>query len=426
LALIDPLITYKTNAAQLLRNPDDAQALVNQFSLLAQNTSVAVPPHLALMRRAVSLAPSRYEAAHNLGSALMRAGQYKESLDVFTKALDLAPGSHKPEALHHVGMAWHDLGEFNEAIAWYDRAIEADPNDVELRQSRAIATLASGDLSGLFDFEVRWHKPARKPIASSGIPRWQGEDLTGKTLIVAHEQGYGDSIHFCRIIPQLKAKRVVLSGPVELTGLVADNFKVDAVIDETGPFDADYYASPMSAFGAMGIQYDQVCGQPYINAHKLNLPERGKLKVGLAWKGSPGYAQDANRSMTLETLAPLFEVPGLAFYSLQVGEFAKDVAKLGLSGFIADLTPLIGDWRDTARAVAAMDVVVTVCTATAHLAAAMGKPTFIMIPFSPCWRWMRGRDTTPWYDSVRLFRQQVPGEWPYPVANVASKLREML
>lgn len=407
----------------MLRDPDDAQALVNQFSVLAQNSGVASPPLLALMRRAASIAPARYEAAHNLGSALMRAGLYQEALDAFTKAVDLAPRPHQPEALHHVGMAWHDLGNFDQAIVWYDRAIAADQDDVEIRQSRAIAVLAQGNIGeGLFDFEVRYHKAARKPIASSGIPRWQGEDLNGKTLIIAHEQGYGDTIQFCRVIPLLKAKRIIWSGPAELTGLIIENIKVDEAIDEAGPFEADYYCSPMSAFGAMGIQYPDVCGQPYINAHKLNLPDRGKLKVGLAWKGSPSYAQDANRSMTLEAMCPLFDIPKAAFYSLQVG--SKDVTHLGLDGFIADLTTLIKDWRDTARAIAALDVVVAVDTAVAHLAGAMGKPVLILLPYSCCWRWMRGTDRTPWYDSAKLFRQSVPGEWPMEA--VAQELRSMI
>lgn len=378
------------------------------------------------MRRAASLVSSRYEAAHNLGAALMRAGYYRESLDAFTKALDLAPGSHKPEALHHIGMAWHDLGDFHKAIAWYERAIEADPDDVEPRQSRAIARLALGDLGGLFDFEVRYHKAARKPIASSGIPRWQGEDLTDKTIIVAHEQGYGDTIQFCRFISKLKAAKVIWSGPSELTGLIGDNFSFDEVTGEEGPFTADYYASPMSACAAMGVQYDQVCGQPYINADKLNLPDRGRLKVGLAWKGSSSYAQDTLRSTMIETFSPLFEIPGLAFYSLQVGEFERDITKAGLDGFIANLTPLINNWRDTAWAIAAMDVVVTIDTATAHLAGAMGKPVMILLPYSCCWRWLRNTDHSPWYDSARLFRQPEPREWGYPVAQVAQELKGML
>lgn len=399
------------------------QALVDQYSVLARASGA---PTLSLMRRAVSLSPSRYEAAHNLGAALMSAGLYHESLEAFTRSLDLAPGPYRATAHHHIGMAWHDIGDFDKAVESYNRAIEADPDDVEIRQSRAIAKLASGDLSGLYEFEVRYHKAARKPIAACGIPRWQGEDLADKTIIVAHEQGFGDTLQFCRFIPQLKAARVILSGPPMLTGLIADNFSFDAVISEDGPFEADYYCSPMSACAALGIRYHDVNGKPYVNADRMNLPDRGKLKAGLVWRGSSGYAQDANRSMTLDALGPLFEIPGLALYSLQVGEFAKDITKAGLDGFIANLTPLIKDWRDTARAIAALDVVVAVDTAVAHLAGAMGKRVMILLPYSCCWRWMRDTDKSPWYESAKLFRQMNPRDWSYPVAGVAKELGEMI
>lgn len=403
----------------MLRNPDDPSALVDRFRLVPKSGA-----NLALMRRAYEAEPGRFEVMFNLASALMWAGHYSASLDMFMRALDKAPHSHRAQALCHVGMAWHDFGDFNEAVDWYDRAIEADPDDVEIRQSRAIAHLASGALGeGLFDFEVRWHKPARKPIAQSGIPRWQGEDLTDKTIIVAHEQGWGDTIQFCRVIPMLKAKQIILSGPPVLTGLIADNIEVDVVMDEDGPFNGDFYCSPMSAAGALGLQYSDIDGAAYLHAKPMKLPKRGGLNVGLAWKGNPDYAQDANRSMRLEDLAPLFEIPGLSFYSLQMED--NDVSALGLDGFIADASRLIKDWRDTASVIAALDVVVTVDTAVAHLAGALGKPTMILLPYSCCWRWMRDTETTPWYHSARLYRQHTPGEWEYSVQNVARALRNI-
>jgi hypothetical protein len=250
--------------------------------------------------------------------------------------------------------------------------------------------------------------------------------LTGKRLIVAHEQGFGDTIQFCRVIPRLKAAHVTLSGPPTLTGLIADNIKVDAVVTEDGPFSADYVCSPMSALACLGLNYPDIDGGPYIKAEPMKLPGRGRLKVGIVWRGSSGYARDLDRSMRIEQYAPLFEIPGAAFYSLQVGEFADDVPAAGLSGFVADLTVMIKDWRDTARAIEAMDVVVSTDTATAHLAGAMGKPVMILLPYSCCWRWMRDSETTPWYRSARLYRQKDAGDWAYPVQNVARALRNML
>lgn len=419
--MTDTVRAYKDNAATLLKDPDDAMALVNQFVLLAGNSD-RTPAHLALTSRAAKLAPTQFEPAFNHASALNRAGRFEEALAEFRRALVLAPASRRADVLYNIGMCWHDLGDLDAALGWYEKAI-ALREDLDIGQAHAVARLAQGKLSeGLFDFECRWHRPARKPIAESGIPRWQGEPLDGKTIVVAHEQGFGDTLQFCRFIPRLKAAKVIWSGPPVLNGLIVDHFGVDEVRTEAGPFEADYYCSPISAAGSLGIEYTDVSGAPYLRAEPMQLPDRGKLKVGLAWKGSKGYARDADRSMSLSDLCPLFDIPNTAFYSLQVPE-SKEVSALGLDGFIANLGSLIKDWRDTARAVAAMDLIVSVDTANAHLAGAMGKKVFLLLNAAPCWRWMRERADTPWYDSVRLFRQKVPGDWAGVVSDVREAIR---
>lgn len=415
---------YKTNAKALLDNPDDPMALVNQFGLLAEHSG-RTPAHIALTRRAVSLAPNAIEAMFNLGSAQLRAGHYANALASFQMCLPIA-GNRKAEALHHIGMAHHDLGEFSRAIDWYDRAL-AESEDAEIWRSRAIARLADGHLAdGLFDFEVQWHRPVRKPIAESGIPRWRGQPLEDNTIIVAHEQGFGDTIQFIRFLPKVKAKKIIVSMPDVLSGLIKENYSADEFVDENGPFSADYYCSPMSACAALGVEYGGFDGKPYLKSEALELPRRGKLKVGLAWRGSPGYAYDADRSMSLEALCPLFDLPGAAFYSFQMDN--KEVSRLGLDGFIADLSWTVKSrpFTETAKAIQAMDVVVTVETAIAQLAGALGKPVLLLLSYSCCWRWMRKRSDTPWHDSVRLFRQPIPNDWSGPVDDVRNALRKML
>jgi len=417
---------YQANAARLLKDPDDPVSLVNHFVMLA-GTKKVQPSHLPLVRRAAELSGA-FEAQFNLAAALNRAGQYLEAMGVYKEALEIAPADRKADVLYNIGMCWHDLGALEKAIAWYDDAL-ALKSDLDIWQARAVARLAQGHLAeGLFDFEVQWHRPARKKIAEAGIPRWKGEPLTGKKIIVAHEQGYGDTIQFIRFLPSplLKTGHVTVSGPPELLGLLQDNFVADAWVDENGPFDADYYCSPMSAAAAMGIEYPGVSNAPYLRSKMMKLPARGKLKIGLSWAGSPGYARDANRSMKLETLCPLFDLPGASFYSFQVRPDGKEISNLGLDGFIADLAPLLKDWRDTARAIKAMDVVVAVDTAVAHLAGALGKPVLLMLPFASCWRWMQNREDTPWYDLMELYRQKTPGDWSYPVHGVRDALKEML
>jgi hypothetical protein len=422
--LTDRLDAYKQVCGKLLTNPDDARSLVER-QYFVQGSKRARELNVSLARRAFELAPDRFEPVFNLASAVLPFDPWN-ALAGFMRAYGLAPRSHKATAMHHMGLAHHDLGQIDKALECYERSKELDPHEPEIERSIAIAQLAAGKLAeGLFAFEVEHYQAWDRPIFKSGIPRWRGEDLTGKTIIVAHEQGFGDSIQFSRFIPHIKAGKVLWSGPDVLTGLIEDNVKLDGTVPFEGPFDADYHASPLSACAALGVDYPSVDNEPYIVAEPMNLPDRGRLKVGLVWRGSSGYARDADRSFDIDTYAPLFEIPGCAFYSLQVGEFADDVHNAGLTGFVADLTPAIKDWRDTAKALAAMDVLVSIDTATAHLAGAMGIKTLLLLNFAPCWRWMRDTETTPWYKNHKLFRQHMPGAWGEPVASVARQLRMM-
>lgn len=421
--------TYKRIATKLLQDPDDAEQLSNQFTILT-GRGHRTPAHLALASRCAAVAPKEFIAIFNLGSAEMRAGLYEECKFTFLRALTLAPPDRRGITLQHIGMACHDLGEYGKALDWYAKAAAVMPDDMDLQQSTAIAWLAQGDLArGLFEFEVRLHKAPRKPVASSGIPFWTGQDLTGKTVLIGHEQGFGDTLNFIRFAGLLRkrgAARLVFSGPPALTGLIEENCDFDEVIGEDGPFEADFYTAPLSMAGVLGVNYASIDGQPYMKAEPFKLPKRGKLNVGLAWKGSPGYMRDADRSATLAALCPLFDLPGVAFYSLNVGSGNEEITKLGLDGFIGDLTGLIKDWRDTARAIAAMDVIVCVDTANGHMAGALGKPTFVMLSRAACWRWRSDESSTPWYQNHRLFRQRVANDWSHPVSHVRESLREMM
>lgn len=420
--MTDPIVeAYKQTAVNLLKDPDSAENLSNQFTLLSARGKRS-PAQLALAKRCAAVAPDRFIAVFNLGSAQLKAGLYHESIATFNRALPLADDYHRIVTLQHIGLAWYASGSPEEALKFYARC----PDSVELRQSIAIARLMSGDLTAMYDFECKYHTPRRKPIAESGIPRWMGEDLTGKTVIVAHEQGFGDTIQFSRFIPELKADRVIWSGLDALTRLMAENFSFSEMIGEDGPFEADYYCSPISICGALKAKYASVSGLPYMRAEPMKLPPRGRLKIGLAWAGNVDYAHDEERSIVLEELMPLLETPGTAFYSFQVGRGESDITRLGMDGLIANLGGTLKDWQDTARAVAAMDLIVTVDSGVAHIAGALGKPVFILLPFANCWRWMRDRADTPWYSSARLFRQFEPNKWGEPVLLVKRAIEEKL
>lgn len=421
--MTDILAAYKKTAADLLQDPDNPEALANQYTLLS--TTPRSPAQLALAKRCAEVAPNEFIARFNYASALMRSGM--DSLAQFKAALEIAPKDRKALVLHHIGLAYHDLAEYDTALKFYEMSKAVDENEPKIHQSIAIAKLASGRLKeGLYEFEVKHHIKPRKAISESGIHWWNGEPLAGRTVILTHEQGFGDTLQFIRFAGLLRERcgRLIFSGPESLAPLIAEQFDCfDDVINEAGPFKADFVTSPMAAAALMGIEYKDVTGLAYMSAKPTYLPNRGKLKVGLSWKGSPGYANDALRSAKLEDFCPLFDLPGAAFYSLQVKPGPVEISNLGLDGFIADLGSTLGDWRDTASAIAAMDVLVATDSANAHMAGALGKPVLLLLGKSQCWRWMKG-DKTPWYSGHKIFRQSVVDQWP--MDQVRKELEGML
>ena len=414
---------YKKGAANLLNNPDSVQDLANQFTLLTAKGKRS-PSHLALASRCYNVSRN-FISAFNYASALMRSGQ--PSLTAFRNALEIAPADKRALVMHHIGLALYDAGNYPAALEHYASAFAADPDEAEIGHSIAIAKLAHGRLrEGLYEFEVLHHKPVRKAITNSGIPRWNGEDLSGKTVILAHEQGFGDTLQFIRFAPKLKALcgSLIFSGPTVLNALIEAQFEFDSVIDEAGPFKADFVTSPMAATALMGIEYKDVPNGPYMRSEAMKLSDRGKLKVGLSWKGSPGYANDSLRSASLADLCPMLDLPGAAFYSLQVNPGPHEITDLGLDGFVGDLGSLIKDWRDTAKAIAAMDVVVTVDTANAHLAGAMGKPVMLLLGKAPCWRWAQG--PAKWYAKTKAFPQARADDWQEQALAARKELEGMI
>lgn len=402
---------YIDNSLALMENPDNPEKLSDRYTFLSIEKRNKC--QLAIAKRCFEVAPNEFIAVFNYASALSRNGF--NAIEMFRKALAMAPAERRAIALHHVGLAHHDVGEYEAALRFYERADSIDPGILTVGQSKAIAKLAMGRLrEGLYEFEVKHHLRPRKAISESGIPWWNGEPLAGKRVILTHEQGFGDTLQFIRFATLLRehCAHLVFSGSEPIAPLIAEQFDCfDDVINEVGPFEADYVTSPMAATALMGIEYKDVSGFAYMTAEPMKLPPRGKIRVGLSWKGSPGYLNDGLRSASLSDFCPLFDLPGAAFYSLQVRPGPQEIGQLGLDGFIADLGSTFGDWRDTAAAIAAMDVIVATDSANAHMAGALGKPVLMLLGKNPCWRWMRG-STTPWYVNHRLFRQEVVDEWP--------------
>lgn len=432
---------YKGYAAKLLRGPNDTEALVNQFALLSNEGDRTNGRHyLVLAQRAYNAEPDNIKTVFNYASALQRCGEFGKAKDMYRWCVDHAPDDWLTRCLHHLGVSYRAMGQNAKAIEYYDQAIAREPLP-EFIKDRALAMMADGQLkAGLEQFEIRKQLSEEKVAKNGGklnaqrrlpkdVKHWKGEDLTGKTLVVYHEEGIGDFFQFCRFIHKLRetgVAKILLTGPVaDVLDFVSDQIQIDGIVPLEGPFECDYVIGSMSISWRMGIEYKDVSGRPYMTAEPATFPRRGLFNVGLVWRGNPVYGMDAHRSMPFSDLCPLFDLNDVAFYSLQIGPAANEVTRLGFDGFVADLVPFAKNWRATAKLLKRLDAVVTVDTAVAHLAGALGVPAHVMVTKASDWRWDRNSEKTAWYDSVRVYRQTEQDDWKPCVQRVRKRLMEM-
>ena len=416
----------------------------------------------ASYRRALGLRPEYPEALGNLGNALLKLGRIAEAVDCFCDAIALDP--NHVDAYYHLGHAmrrqaewegavrcyrkvvelradhvkgWVNLGgallalnRFGEAIDAQRAALSLDPQNVDAHWNLALVLLITGDYpEGWREYEWRLKDP-RAGLAEGG---WDGSPLAGRTLLVRAEQGFGDAIQFFRYAQLLarRGERVLLECRRELLPLFAaqgDAITLVAAGDEPPRFDTWCYL--MSLPHLMGTTLSSIPLQsPPIASDRERAaswrdrvaPDAG-LKIGLVWAGSAGYKNDRFRSLPVRELLPLARIPGVTLYNLQLGASHEDLALLGASGSLRDFSAALKDFADTAALIEQLDAVVSVDTAVAHLAAAMGKTVHLMLPFSCDWRWLAGRADSPWYPSVTLYRQEAPGEWGKVVAALTEDL----
>jgi hypothetical protein len=297
-------------------------------------------------------------------------------------------------------------------------------------QGRAISLLTAGRLAeGYCDYESRWRTLCPRPLTG---PRWDGRPIPGQTLFLHAEQGYGDGIQSARYaaLARVRCGRVILECRPELKSLFVHSAVAEEVIaygEAIPPFDT--YISVISLPGPLGITLETIPGQtPYLKAPRRTPPlgaPAGHLKVGLVWAGSPTHRDDANRSVALEMLAPVLATPGVTFFSLQMPVPRRDEGKLKDFPSLIQAGPF-PDYLATASAVLEMDLVISVDTSVAHLAGALGKPVWTLLQFAPDWRWFaQFGEKTPWYPTMRLFRQPWRGAWGPVIETVAGELRRI-
>ncbi|MEO5374526.1 MAG: tetratricopeptide repeat-containing glycosyltransferase family protein [Alphaproteobacteria bacterium] len=385
---------------------------------------------IAAHRRAVTLAPDDADSLCNLGAALQRTGASAEAAACFQRAVARDPDSAR--AATNLGVALQEMGRLEDAIVCHRRSIALTPDVAEAHYNLAIACLRRGDLEeGWREFE--WRLRMRTvPRRTFPCPRWAGESLQGRSILLHAEQGLGDTIQFLRYAALLarRGARVVVEAQSPLRRLLPSAHGVAEVCGPEALPPTDVFCPLLSLAGVFGTTLDTIPAEvPYLGAPPL-LVERWRqrfaswpgLRVGIVWAGNPNHPKDFVRSLPLEALLPLGDVAGVRFFSLQLG--AAALSGGGLSGrlHVVDLAPSLGDFADTAAAIVALDLVITVDTAVAHLAGALGRPVWVMLAHASDWRWLTNRDDSPWYPTARLFRQSAPGDWSGVVQRIRTAL----
>lgn len=370
---------------------------------------------------------------NSLGMLLMRKGQVEEARSCFEKAIKTDHGYLQARCNLAVLDTW--CGNLDTAICSLQQAILAAPNDGNIHFNLALALLSAGRFEeGWLEFEWRFSKSNPVPLRYAEIPRWHGEVLAGKSLLIHAEQGYGDSLQFIRYVPLLASQgaTVIIEGQDHIiTPLLATVQGVSAAFSRAGevPFKPDYQVPMMSLPLELCIEGPHPPVVKYLRPPENrigfwhdSLSTLSGLKVGIAWAGRPEHENDANRSIPVTDLAPLWEVDDISWVSLQFGSHAP----LSFPSSLFDPSGRVDDFCDSAALVAGLDLVITVDSAIAHLAGGLGVPVWLLLPWNPDWRWMHDRTESSWYPATRLFRQSPGKMWGEVVDAVVAELPKFL
>ncbi|MEI7475277.1 MAG: tetratricopeptide repeat protein [bacterium] len=373
--------------------------------------------------KTIALNPDFAPVYSNLGLALKNKERYKESIDSYKKAIQLDPNF--VDAYYNMAISYVSCKQLDNAVINYKKALELDRNYKDAYLNLSIAYLLGRNFEeGWKYYEYRYNnliEPA--PNVKEPKPKWQGESLEGKTIYVMHEQGFGDSIQFVRYLAGLKkfgAKKIIFKSQKLLKQLfVENNFDPDIeIIDEiTSENDIyfDYYTLLLSLPGYLKVnEFNLYTRDAYLKAnqdkvidYKQQYFDNDKYKVGIVWQGSLTHKSDNKRSVPLEKFYPLFDFENVQLYSLQKGAGEEQMDKLPEKFNIIKLGDSFNDFGDSAAAIENLDLIITIDSAVAHLAAALGKETWVILPQYYEWRWALDDDFTPWYSSMRFFRPQL-------------------
>jgi tetratricopeptide (TPR) repeat protein len=446
-------------------NPQEFNALNNLGTVLEalKKTEEAI----GLYRESLRFNPSFAEAHNNIGNALSKQGNNADGESHYRRAIELKPDY--VQAHHNLAGVQMDRGDLAAALASYDRAIALDPNYAEAHFGRAQARLKMGDFEyGWPEFEWRWWRKEFPPRPFSQ-PLWDGSSLAGRTILLHAEQGLGDTIHFIRYAPLVKRctlppdgrrehqGRVIVECPDSLIPLLASCPGIDQLVAKDSPLPPfDTHAPLLSLPWMLKTTLTSIPADfPYLFADP-ELVEKWKMeisaaishvnqgvdtprspvqtsrhsplttfKIGIAWQGNPAYPNDRRRSIPVERFETLARIDGVRLFSLQKGPGADQLATIGDRFPIVDLGSRFQTFQDTAAALKNLDLAISVDSAVAHCAGALAVPVWVLLPHGCDWRWMLDREDSPWYPTLRLFRQTKPGDWPGVFDRLRAAIAEL-
>jgi tetratricopeptide (TPR) repeat protein len=397
-------------------------------------------------QRAVDLMPNSHFSWFGYAVALNRLDRHEEAIDAYRKALTLGP-DHVVDVLDNLAQSYQALNRLEEAEKTFRCAVDVAGQTIADEDARdvteeeygnrhwhlALIELLQGKYrQGFARYRSRFAEIDELNRLSFPWPLWKGEDLRDKTLLVCDEQGYGDTLMLARFLPEIRARgaRVVFLLHKVLAPLFRGWDGADMIVTHGGKLPlCDYHCATFDLPYRLGVTLDSLPARvPYLPmpqpTEATRLPPCTARRIGIVWGGSPLHKNDRTRSVPLSLISGLFSTPGCQFYSFNrdLKEGDADI----LNGLpIENLAPRLTDFAQAARFAAQMDLIITCDTATAHLAGGLGLPVWVMLPYSPDWRWLTGRDDSPWYPNARLFRQPRPGDWQGVVAALAAALAKL-
>ena len=390
-------------------------------------------------KKALEIKPDYTDAVYNLGKCLSDQNRYPEAIACYQKALQINPNYHK--ACNNLAKIYQDMGVNHKAIFWFQKALQIKPDYAEAQFNLATVYLLTENFQeGWNAYEWRFKRREWKRTYPHRYdkPRWNGESFVGRRLYVHSEQGFGDILQFVRYLPWVKARggTVIFETRQALSGLFKNMPEIDELVmfstDGQPAAEFDLYVPLASLPGTFETTLENIPAKvPYIVADQgKSLRWKGRLtvdgvKVGLVWAGTD---TDPRRACSLKWLKSLSDIAGVHLYGLQKGIAAEQIEVEGLPEDMqmTNLGQDFEDFTDTAAAIDNLDLVISIDTSVAHLAGAMGKPVWLMLPYVADWRWFLNRDDSPWYPTMRLFRQPKPGDWRSVVQQIAVKLQHRL